>query len=43
MKVAEELAVLEGIIAELKSEYCENCQEWDCDYCSFETENAERR
>ena len=43
MTVAEELANLKDIITKLKSEYCENCQEWDCDYCRAEAENVERR
>jgi len=43
MTVAEKLETLKDIIAELNSEYCENCQEWDCDYCRAEAENAERR
>ena len=43
MIVAEELAMLKNMIAEIESRYCENCQEWDCDYCRARTESSERR
>lgn len=47
MTVAEKIVALKNIITELESEYCENCQEWDCDYCRnyyrAEAENAKRR
>lgn len=33
MTIAEKINYLEEIIIELKIEYCENCQEWDCDLC----------
>lgn len=41
MTVAEELAMLKSVITEIKSRYCENCQEWDCDYCRAETDSTE--
>ena len=43
MTVAEELAMLKNVITEIESRYCENCQEWDCDYCRAETDSTERR
>ncbi len=33
MTVTEEIKTLKDIITKLKSKYCENCQEWYCDYC----------
>jgi len=42
MKVAKELERLKNVIAEIEEQYCENCQEWDCDYCRFETDSTER-
>ena len=42
MIVAEELAMLKNAIAKIESRYCENCQEWDCDYCRFEIDSTER-
>lgn len=41
MTVDEELAVLKNAITEIMSRYCENCQEWECDYCQTETDNME--
>lgn len=41
MKVDELLRKLEGTIEGIKEKYCENCQEWDCDYCAYETEAEE--
>ena len=43
MTVSEELAMLKNVITEIESRYCENCQEWDCDYCRAEADRAERR
>lgn len=43
MTVAEELAMLKNVITEIESRYCENCQEWDCDYCRAEMDGTERR
>jgi len=43
MTVAEELAMLKNVITEIESRYCENCQEWCCDYCRAKTDRAERR
>ena len=43
MIVAEKVEALRDKITELESKYCENCQEWDCDYCRAEVENTERR
>ena len=43
MSVDEKLAFLETAIAELKVKYCENCQEYDCDYCLVEVDDTERR
>ena len=40
MTVWEEIKELHEHIEELESEYCEKCQERDCDYCQAE---AERR
>lgn len=42
MTVAEELAMLKNVITEIKSRYCENCQEWDCDYCRAELRRGEQ-
>lgn len=43
MLVTEKLKLLKDSVEELESKYCENCQEWDCDYCRFELEGTERR
>lgn len=43
MTVNEELSLLKAAVAELESKYCENCQEWDCDFCRAEADSAERR
>ena len=43
MTVAEELAKLKNMITEIESQYCENCQEWDCYCCRAETDSTERR
>lgn len=43
MTVDEELKLLKQAQAELEEKYCENCQEWDCDYCRAETDSTERR
>ncbi len=43
MSVAEELDLLKGTIAELEEKYCQNCQEWDCDYCWANADDVERR
>ena len=43
MTVAEELKLLNQVQTELEEKYCENCQEWDCDYCRAETDSTERR
>ena len=43
MNVAEELALLKNLITAIESRYCENCQEWDCDYCRAEIDSTERR
>ena len=43
MTVAEELVMLKNVITKIESRYCENCQEWDCDYCRSETDSIERR
>ena len=42
MTVAEELAMLKNTITEIESRYCENCQEWDCDYCRVECRKESR-
>ena len=41
MTVAEELVMLKTVIIDIKSRYCENCQEWDCDYCRVERRTDE--
>lgn len=33
MIVAKEIAFLKTAIEELEEKYCQNCQDWDCDYC----------
>ena len=38
MTIAEELKLLKQAQAELEEKYCENCQEWDCDFCKYEPE-----
>lgn len=43
MLVAEELALLKGVITELEEKYCQNCQEWGCDDCWADADDAERR
>ena len=43
MLVAEELELLKGTIAELEEKYCQNCQEWDCNYCWADVNEVERR
>lgn len=43
MSVAEELELLKGTIAELEEKYCQNCQEWDCDCCWANVDDAEGR
>ena len=43
MTVIEELTMLKDVITEIESQYCENCQEWDCDYCRAEMDSIERR
>ena len=41
MSVDEKLALLKTAIVRLKEKYCENCQEYDCDYCRFEVDEDE--
>lgn len=43
MTVNEKLALLKTAIARLKAKYCDNCQEYDCDYCRAEVDDEERR
>ena len=43
MKVIEKIRVLRSIITNLHEKYCENCKEWDCDYCPFAIEMSEYR
>lgn len=43
MSVDEKIALLETAITKLKVKYCDNCQEYDCDYCHAEVDDAERR
>lgn len=40
MSVDEKLALLKTAIARLKEKYCDNCQEYDCDYCRFEVDEV---
>lgn len=42
MSVDEKLALLETAIARLKEKYCDNCQEYDCDYCRFEVDEVSK-
>ena len=42
MSVDEKIALLETAVAKLKEKYCENCQEYDCDYCRFEVDEVRK-
>ena len=41
MRVVEAIQELQSKVVKLTEKYCENCQEVDCDYCSFELERSE--
>lgn len=43
MIVAKEIAFLKTAIEELEEKYCQNCQDWDCDYCWANTDDEEKR
>ena len=36
MTIAEELKLLNQVQEELEEKYCENYQEWDCNFCKCE-------
>lgn len=38
MTIYEELKLLKQAQEELEEKYCENCQEWDCDFCMYRSE-----
>jgi len=41
MKAIEKIEKLEEEIEKLKEKYCDNCQEYDCDFCFAEIEEGE--
>lgn len=38
MRVDEAIQELQSKVIKLIEKYCENCQEYDCDYCPFKVE-----
>jgi len=41
MKADELIRKLENEIYAIREKYCDNCQEWDCDYCWAEVDEEE--
>ena len=41
MRVVDLIEETQSSIRELTEKYCENCQEFDCDYCPFDAERSE--
>lgn len=41
MKAVEKIEKLEDEIDELHRKYCDNCQEYDCNFCWAEIEEGE--
>lgn len=41
MKAVDRIAELQSEINNLTEKYCENCQEFECDFCPFEVERSE--